>query len=133
MFGFLANRFQNRAGEPTSRPGWFDRRCTPVLLSIAKKACTHPVHTIVTIAFLASYSYLGVLDKGFLEQNDATPGQVDLATLLAGSKILRVGQETGWKWEAQEHQAVSVEQVCRRRLWYRALLTGRHRRRKQPW
>ncbi|KAL5396187.1 hypothetical protein PMIN02_003442 [Paraphaeosphaeria minitans] len=111
MFGFLANRFQNpRAGEPT-RPGWFDRHCTPVLLSIAKKACTHPVHTIVTIAFLASYSYLGVLDKGFLEQNDPTPGQVDFSTLLAGSKRLRVGQETAWKWDTEEHRPASVDKA----------------------
>lgn len=134
MFGFLANRFQNpRAGEQTTRPGWFDRHFTPVLLSIAKKACTHPVHTIVTIAFLASYSYLGVLDKGFLEQSDATPGQVDLATLLAGSKRLRVGQETAWKWETQEHQPASVEQVCRKITRRRPLLTECHRLRKQPW
>lgn len=113
MFGFLTNRFQNpRAGEQT-RPGWFDRHCTPVLLSISKKACTHPVHTIVTIAFLASYSYLGVLDKGFLEQNDAAVGQVDFSTLLAGSKRLRVAQETAWKWETEEHGPASVEQVPR--------------------
>lgn len=112
MFGFLASRFQSpRAGEQ-ARPGWFDRHFTPVLLSIAKKACTHPVHTIVAIAFLASYSYLGVLDKGFLEQNDATPGQVDFNTLLAGSKILRVGEETSWKWVVEENKAANVEQVC---------------------
>jgi hydroxymethylglutaryl-CoA reductase (NADPH) len=112
MFGFLANRFQTpRAGEQT-RPGWFDRHCTPVLLSIAKKACTHPVHTIVTIAVLASYSYLGVLDKGFLDQSDATPGQVDFSTLLAGSTRLRVGQETTWKWETEERRPAQVEQVC---------------------
>lgn len=111
MFGFLAKRFQSpRPGENT-RPGWFDRHCTPILLSIAKKACTHPVHTIVTIAILASYSYLGVLDKGFLEQDIATPGYVDFNTLLAGSKRLRVGEETAWKWEVSEFEPATVHQV----------------------
>ncbi|KAF1978905.1 3-hydroxy-3-methylglutaryl-coenzyme A reductase [Bimuria novae-zelandiae CBS 107.79] len=111
MFGFLAKRFQSPRAGKQQRPGWFDRHCTPILLSIAKKACTHPVHTIVTIAFLASYSYLGVLDKGFLEQNDTTPGLVDFNTLLAGSKRLRVGEETSWKWEIEEHRDAKVAQA----------------------
>jgi hypothetical protein len=90
----------------------FDRSCTPILLSIAKKACTHPIHTIVVIAFLASYSYLGVLEKGLLEGTDKAPGHVDFQTLLAGSKRLRVGEETSWKWEVEEDRiGTKVEQV----------------------
>ncbi|KAJ4299901.1 3-hydroxy-3-methylglutaryl-coenzyme A (HMG-CoA) reductase isozyme [Kalmusia sp. IMI 367209] len=111
MFGFLANRFQNPRGAEQARPGWFDRHCTPILLSIAKKACTHPVHTIVTIAFVASYSYLGVLDKGLLEHTDTTLGRVDFTTLLAGSKRLRVGEETAWKWEVEEHEAAKTQET----------------------
>lgn len=102
MFGFITNRLQTAGAPERTRPGWFDRHFSPVLLSIAKKACTHPIHTIVTIAFLASYSYLGVLDKGFLESVDRAPGRVDLETLLAGSKTLRVGEDTAWKWEVQD-------------------------------
>ena len=99
MFGFLTGR---RPGENT-RPGWYDRHFAPVLFSIAKKACTHPIHTIVSVAILASYSYIGVLDKGLLESSggDRAPGTVDFSTLLAGSKRLYVGQETGWKWEPE--------------------------------
>ena len=74
-----------------------------MLLAIAKKACTHPIHTIVTIALVASYSYLGVLDKGLLERDtDVSSGRVDFKTLLAGSKTLRIGEETSWQWEAFE-------------------------------
>lgn len=103
MFGFLTARFQSPGVADRLRPSWFDHHASPILLTVAKKACTHPIHTIVAIAFLASYSYLGVLDKGLLERDvDSAPGKVDFATLLAGSKRLRVGEETGWKWEAEE-------------------------------
>ncbi|KAF2662034.1 hypothetical protein K491DRAFT_337974 [Lophiostoma macrostomum CBS 122681] len=104
MFGFLTSRWQSGSpADKMARPAWFDRHVNPVLLSIAKKACTHPIHTIVTIAFLASYSYLGVLDKGLLETGTVqVAGKVDFATLLTGSQILRIGEETAWKWEAEE-------------------------------
>jgi hydroxymethylglutaryl-CoA reductase (NADPH) len=112
MFGFLTSRWQGPGTAERRGPSWFDRSCTPVLLSIAKKACTHPIHTIVVIAFLASYSYLGVLEKGLLEGTDKAPGHVDFQTLLAGSKRLRVGEETSWKWEVEEDRiGTKVEQV----------------------
>ena len=114
MFGFLTTRWQATGGSDKARPGWYDRHCAPVLLSIAKKACTHPVHTIVTIAFLASYSYLGVLEKGLLQRDTSKPtGRVDFSTLLAGSKRLRVGEETSWQWQAEETVAgKKTDKVC---------------------
>ncbi|KAF2198412.1 3-hydroxy-3-methylglutaryl-coenzyme A reductase [Delitschia confertaspora ATCC 74209] len=102
MLGFLTSRWQSGVAPEKTSPGWYDRSLTPILLSIAKKACTHPIHTVVTIAFLASYSYLGVLDKGLLDRTGLEQaGKVDFNTLLAGSKRLRVGEETGWKWETE--------------------------------
>lgn len=112
MFGFLTSRWQGPGGAERPSPHWFDRHLSPILLSVAKKACTHPIHTIVTIAFLASYSYLGVLDKGLLERADKAPGRVDFESLLVGSKRLRLGEETSWKWEVEEVKVgASVEQV----------------------
>lgn len=113
MFGFLTSRWQKPGGSDKMSPAWFDRHFAPVLLSIAQKACTHPIHTIVAIAFLASYSYLGVLDKGLLDRNgDKAAGKVDFDTLLAGSQRLRIGEETAWKWEAEEARVeINVEQV----------------------
>lgn len=103
MLGYLTSRWQSAGDPKKTSPGWYDRNISPILLSIAKKACTHPIHTIVTIAFVASYSYLGVLDKGLLERDvAAVTGRVDFQTLLAGSKTLRVGEETHWQWEAEE-------------------------------
>ena len=101
MFEFLTRRWQGPGGAERASPAWFDRHFSPILLSVAKKACTHPIHTIVTIAFLASYSYFGVLDKGLLETGtEDISGNVDFQTLLAGSKKLRIGEETSWQWEA---------------------------------
>jgi hydroxymethylglutaryl-CoA reductase (NADPH) len=112
MFGFLTSRWQSAGGSDKARPHWFDHHITPVLLSVAKQACTHPIHTIVTIALLASYSYLGVLDKGLLDTDTGKAGKVDFETLLAGSQRLRVGEETAWKWEAHEPNVhTKLEQV----------------------
>ncbi len=103
MLGYLTSRWQTADDSKKTSPNWFDRRVSPILLSVAKKACTHPIHTIVTIAFLASYSYLGVLDKGLLERGtDEATGHVDFQTLLVGSKRLRIGEETSWQWEADQ-------------------------------
>jgi hydroxymethylglutaryl-CoA reductase (NADPH) len=114
MFGFLTSRFQTPgASDKTRNPAWYDRHFAPVLLWVSKKACTHPIHTIVMIACVASYSYLGVLDQGLLERNtDKALGKVDFNTLLAGSQKLRIGEETAWKWEAEEARfGVNVEHV----------------------
>ncbi|KAF1937449.1 hypothetical protein EJ02DRAFT_437851 [Clathrospora elynae] len=106
MLGYLTSRWQSTGDPKKISPTWFDRHVSPILLSVAKKACTHPIHTIVTIAFLASYSYLGVLDKGLLESGvEVATGRVDFHTLLAGSKRLRLGEETAWQWEAEETRA----------------------------
>lgn len=104
MLGYLTSRWQSNGDTKKTSPTWFDRHANPLLLSVAKKACTHPIHTIVTIAFLASYSYLGVLDKSLLDSGieEAASSKVDFQTLLAGSKVLRVGEETAWQWEAEE-------------------------------
>jgi len=101
MLGYLTSRWQSAGDPKKTSPTWYDRGISPILLAVAKKACTHPIHTIVTIAFVASYSYLGVLDKGLLERDTAdVVGRVDFQTLLAGSKSLRIGEETHWQWEA---------------------------------
>jgi hydroxymethylglutaryl-CoA reductase (NADPH) len=107
MFGFLTSRWQSATPQAKTTPTWFAHSISPILLSVAKKACTHPIHTIVTIALLGSYSYLGVLDKGLLDTEDARTGRVDLQTLLAGSKQLRVGAETNWQWQVEETSAAA--------------------------
>lgn len=113
MLGYLTSRWQSASEPKKTSPGWFDRHVSHILLTVAKKACTHPIHTIVTIAVLASYSYLGVLDKGLLESGiEEATGRVDFHTLLAGSKRLRIGEETSWQWEAEESRADKHKQTA---------------------
>lgn len=112
MLGYLTSRWQATGDQKKTSPTWFDRHFSPILLSVAKKACTHPIHTIVTIAFLASYSYLGVLDKGLLESGvEDASGSVDFQTLLAGSKRLRIGEETSWQWEAVDAKVGATDKA----------------------
>lgn len=106
MFGVLFSRFQSPGSEDKARhPAWYERHIAPLLLWVAKKACTHPVHTIVMVACVSSYSYLGVLDQGLLQRTQNSAGKLDFDTLLGGSQKLRLGQETGWKWEAVDTMA----------------------------
>lgn len=101
MFGALLSRFQSPGSSEKARhPAWYERHFAPVLLWIAKKACTHPVHTIVVVAFAVSTSYVGVLEQGLLQRSESSAGKLDFDTLLGGSQMLRLGKETGWKWEA---------------------------------
>jgi hydroxymethylglutaryl-CoA reductase (NADPH) len=112
MLGYLTSRWQAAGDQKKTSPTWFDRHFSPILLSVAKKACTHPIHTIVTIAFIASYSYLGVLDKGLLESGiEDVSSRVDFQTLLAGSKRLRVGEETSWQWEAVDAKVSAADKA----------------------
>jgi hydroxymethylglutaryl-CoA reductase (NADPH) len=65
----------------------------------------HPIHTIVVIALLASTTYVGLLEGSLLDtvrdpRNVA--GQVDTDALLQGSRNLRLGESTSWKWQAED-------------------------------
>jgi N-terminal domain with HPIH motif len=97
-----------RRGEEADQhktPGVLSRSLTPVLLSFSKCASTHPVYTIIATAFLASTTYLGLLESSLfghrISANNAI-GRIDLKYLLAGSKKLYSGPETTWKWTAED-------------------------------
>jgi hydroxymethylglutaryl-CoA reductase (NADPH) len=112
---FPSARRGNDSSKPHS-PGFFDHTLTPVLLSLSKRACIHPVYTIVTVAVLASTTYLGLIESSLFERritvNNAI-GRVDINYLLAGSKKLYTGPETSWKWNPDQNwAAVSPVEVC---------------------
>jgi len=86
---------------PSAKPKWLSRRVTPVLLSLSRRACVHPIYTLVFVAILASTTYLGLLDSSLFDRQTSTShavGLVDFDALLQGSKNLFAGQESGWKW-----------------------------------
>lgn len=96
---------------PAGRPSWYNRQTTSFLQSLSRRACTHPIHTICFIALLASTSYVGLLEESLFDGSTSaeTPlGRADFNTLLAGSKRLRVGAETGWKWQPEDNGSFST-------------------------
>lgn len=54
---------------------------------------------------MASTSYVGFLQSSLFETMPSvavTNGQVHMDALLAGSKTLYLGEETGWRWQNGE-------------------------------
>ena len=86
----------------TITPSWFQTAFIPRLQSVSHAACTHPIHTIAFVAVLASTTYIALLESSLFEPPTPThlsPGQVDIASFLGGSKTLRASQDTGWRWQ----------------------------------
>lgn len=107
---FISKKLRSSEGEQEAEPSWIRRQITSGLQSISRRACVHPIHTIVVIALLASTTYVGLLEGSLLDtarnpRNVA--GQVDTETLLQGSRSLRLGASTSWKWQAEESWADS--------------------------
>ena len=100
-------------GSSSSRPNLLNRRISPVLQSLSRRACTHPIHTIVFVALLASTSYIGLLEGSLFESvaPDAGPATLDLDSLLEGARHLRLSEETGWKWNLNALRSGDVDSV----------------------
>ncbi len=102
---FLPARFRtSETSTISSKPNWLNRQITPILQSISRRACSHPIHTIVFVALLASTTYIGLLEGSLFDYKasgrDAS-GPADLSTLLEGSRQLRAGEDTAWKWTVE--------------------------------
>ena len=101
---------------PPANPSWLRRHITPVLQSLSRRACTHPIHTIIFVALLASTTYIGLLEGSLFRQvNDAgdVSSRTDWGVILGGSKTLCLGDSTGWKWQIEENgRCIESEKVC---------------------
>lgn len=112
---FLPARFRSDHGHVApSNPGYFHRHITSVLQTVARQAFTHPIHTIVFVALLASTSYIGVLEGTLFDPTSSTSNTsqaTDLSSLVDGARQLKVGEATGWKWQAEKPERDFVEIV----------------------
>ncbi|KAI0876888.1 3-hydroxy-3-methylglutaryl-coenzyme A reductase [Hypoxylon argillaceum] len=102
---FLPSRFRGeQPSDVQTPPSKANKKITPVLQFFSKLACSHPVHTIVVIALLASTAYVGVMRESLL---DATRNvrNAEWSSLADGSRNLRTGPETGWRWQAFDSSA----------------------------
>lgn len=99
---FLPARLRHEHNQAVStNPGYLNRQITPLLQTIARSAFTHPIHTIVFVAFLASTCYVGVLEGSLFDRASlgSELGSADINSLVEGGRSLRLGPETSWKWQ----------------------------------
>lgn len=111
----ITRQFRSAKEDKDSQPGWLKRQVTNGLQAISHRACLHPIHTIVVIALLASTTYVGLLEGSFFDTVRSPrdlAGQVDVDTLLQGSRNLRLGESTSWKWQVEDASSPKDYQVC---------------------
>ncbi|KAA8647360.1 hypothetical protein EYZ11_013094 [Aspergillus tanneri] len=108
----IPRKLPSTEGKETER-GWLKRQVTNCLQSISRRACLHPIHTIVVVALLASTTYVGLIEGSIFDtiRNPRNVvGQVDVETLLQGSRNLRLGESTSWKWQVDDALTLEEEQ-----------------------
>lgn len=107
----LPSRFRGSPPAPGSAasppvPSALNRRLTPVLQLLSRLSCSHPIHTIVIVALLASSTYIGLLEDSFLfSPGRSGQGAADWSSLVEGSRRLRTGPDVGWRWQALDGDA----------------------------
>ena len=100
----LPSRFRG-APKPEAAvpPVWLNKKITPFIQALSSRACLHPIHTIVIVAVLASTTYIGLLESSLFDSVKSTgAGKADWSSLIEGSRQLRVGSETAWKWQTAD-------------------------------
>jgi hydroxymethylglutaryl-CoA reductase (NADPH) len=101
---FLPSRFRGAQKPDVATPrSWLNKKVTSLIQTLSRRACLHPIHTIVIVAFLASTTYIGLLESRFYDSvKSNVAGNADWSSLIEGSRQLRVGHETGWKWQPSD-------------------------------
>lgn len=105
---FLPTRFR---GEPdrsqtSAAPSRIGKKLAPLLQFLSRVACSHPIHTVVIVAVLASTSYVGLIQDSLFEGRTSL-GKADWSALVDGSRDLVAGPETQWKWQSIEQDATT--------------------------
>ncbi|KAG6001319.1 hypothetical protein E4U21_004509 [Claviceps maximensis] len=106
----LPTRFRgepDRTQTPPS-PSRIGKKIAPLLQFLAKAACSHPIHTVVVIAVLASTSYVGLIQDSLLK-GPARLGKADWSSLVEGSRNLVASADTKWQWSNVEQNTASVQ------------------------
>lgn len=97
------------------KPGWLNRRISPLLTSFSSRACSHPIHAIVFVALLASTTYIGLLEGSLFGQQDRDSHSslsTDWDALLNGSRTVCVGEKNDWNWQSEvDGQCSEVDKV----------------------
>ena len=101
----ISKKLRFAESDRDAEPSWIRRQVTAGLQCVSRRACVHPIHTIVVIALFASTTYVGLLEGSLFDASRNSrnvAGQVDVDTLLQGSRSLRLGESTAWKWQSED-------------------------------
>lgn len=91
--------------DAAATPNWLNKKVTPTIQTLSRRACLHPIHTIVIVAVLASTTYISLLESSLFDSvKTKATGNADWSSLIEGSRQLRVGSETGWKWQPSDNE-----------------------------
>ncbi|KAJ9303563.1 hypothetical protein DTO217A2_6960 [Paecilomyces variotii] len=108
---FLPRKLRASSTEDAQEPSWLKRRVTPILQAVSGHACRHPIHTIVVVALLASTTYVGLLEGSLFEATSRNNGQLDVDSLLAGGRNLRLGERTAWRWQVEDGKTLEGNEI----------------------
>ncbi|CAI7597852.1 unnamed protein product [Penicillium discolor] len=101
----LPSRFRGRESMNQQHPlRSGNRALTSTLQFLSKTACLHPIHTVCTIAILASTTYVGLLKDSFFH-GPANVDKAEWGSLVEGSRSLITGPQNGWKWQSFDGDA----------------------------
>ncbi|EFX03602.1 hmg-reductase [Grosmannia clavigera kw1407] len=102
---FLPSRFRGeQPSEKAAAPNWISKKLTPVLQLLSSLTSSHPIHTIVIVAVLASSTYMGLLEESLFDAGRSA-SRADWSSLVEGSRSLRAGPDTTWKWQPWDAEA----------------------------
>ncbi|OOF97693.1 hypothetical protein ASPCADRAFT_204999 [Aspergillus carbonarius ITEM 5010] len=85
-------------------PSWFKRKITPGLLSLARLASSHPIHTVAVVALIVSSIYTSLLEDSIFE-GGKTVRKAEWSSLTAGNRRLYTSPESGWNWQLDDSDA----------------------------
>lgn len=91
-------------------PSWLNTKITPLLQLLSKITSSHPIHTVVVVALLASSTYLGLLEESLFDATISVR-KADWSSLTEGSRSLRAGPDSAWKWQSHDADAVVGKDV----------------------
>ncbi|KAG9247799.1 hydroxymethylglutaryl-coenzyme A reductase-domain-containing protein [Calycina marina] len=98
---FLPSRFRGASKvEVPITPSWLNKHLTPLIQALSRPAFLHPIHTVACVALLASTSYISLIDSSLFDSvKSNADGKAHWSSLVEGSRKMRLGAETGWKWQ----------------------------------
>lgn len=80
-------------------PGFINKVITLLASKLSRRACVHPIHTVVIVALLASTTYIGLLESSlFGNVKSSSVAKIDWNSLQEESRRLQAGPQTEWKW-----------------------------------